>query len=57
MSVYELPDRKDDFSGASLEVDFWLMDEFETDQISPQTLNRVLDGQKTSLDSKYRCKR
>lgn len=51
--VYDLPARKDDFSGASTEVDLWVMDEFEIESISPRILNRVLDGQKTLLDVKY----
>lgn len=53
LSVYDLPARKDDFSGASTGVDLWLMDEFEIDSISPRILNRVLDGQRVSLDCKY----
>jgi len=51
--VYDLPSRKDDFSGASTSVDLWLMDEFEIESISPRVLNRVLDGQKVLLDVKY----
>ncbi|DBA67805.1 TPA: hypothetical protein ACH3X2_014212 [Trebouxia sp. C0005] len=51
--VYDLPARRDDFSGASTEVDLWVMDEFEIDLISPRILNRILDGQKVLLDAKY----
>lgn len=53
LSVYEMSGRKDDFSEASNESDLWLLDEFEVGSMSPAILNRVLDGQKCRLDSKY----
>lgn len=51
--VYELSERKDDFSGATNEYDLWVMDEFEVDFMSQRVLNKVLDGQKVRLDAKY----
>lgn len=53
LSVYEMSSRKDDFSEASNESDLWILDEFEVNSMSPAVLNRVVDGQKCRLDSKY----
>lgn len=51
--VYEVSERKDDFSGATNDYDLWVIDEFEVDFMSKRVLNKVLDGQRVRLDSKY----
>ena len=51
--VYEVPMRKDDFSSASTQVDLWFIDELSNKRMSPEILNKVLDGSKVSLDAKY----
>ena len=51
--VYRAPMRKDDFSKASTEVDFWFIDQLTKDRMSPRVLNKVLDGSRVKLDAKY----
>ena len=53
LSVYEVSERRDDFSGATDDSDLWVMDEFSPDSMSNRLLNKVLDGQKVRLDAKY----
>jgi GTPase SAR1 family protein len=53
LKLYYIPERKDDFSGASLDADVWVCDEFSSDSMSPRILLKVLDGQPCRLDSKY----
>ena len=51
--VYDLSERRDNFSGASNNYDLWLIDEFQVYFMSKRVLNKVLDRQKVRLDAKY----
>lgn len=51
--VYEVSERKDDFSGATNDEDLWVIDEFTPGSMTNRILNKVLDGQKVRLDAKY----
>ena len=51
--IYAVPMRKDDFSNASTQVDLWFIDELSNKRMSPEVLNKVLDGSSVSLDAKY----
>ena len=51
--VYKVPMRKDDFTKASTEVDFWFIDELTPKRMSSEILNLVLDGSSVDLDAKY----
>jgi len=42
--VYDLPMRKDDLSRATTGVDLWFIDQITVDRMSPEVLNKVLDG-------------
>ena len=51
--VYDVPSRKDDFSGMTNDSDLWIIDEFTVDMMTNRVLNQVLDGQRVRLDAKY----
>ena len=51
--VYRIPARKDDFTKASTDVDFWVIDDLTADRMTPYILNHVLDGSDIDLDAKY----
>ena len=42
--IYDIPMKKDDFSGAKTLANLWFIDEFFADKMFPEVLNKVLDG-------------
>ena len=53
LTTYVVPIRSNDFSGATINVDLWVIDEFDKGRFKPQVLNALLDGQRVGLDCKY----
>lgn len=53
LSVYFVPRRLNDFTGAEKEHDLWVIDELSGYGMELEMLNMILDGQKIALDSKY----
>lgn len=51
--VYEVSEKRDDFSGGTNDYDLWIIDEFGPDSMSKRVLNKILDGQRVRLDAKY----
>ena len=52
-TVYNVPSRRDDFSGMTNDEDLWIIDEFTVDMMTSRILNQVLDSQRVRLDAKY----
>ena len=51
--IYDVPMKKDDFTGGRDLADLWFIDEFSIYKMSSEVLNKVLDGSSVKLNIKY----